>query len=162
MRKETHDLKIFSAAPARPSPPGAKRGMPPISPMLVIALIAIVVVATGVGFFETSGGPTSYACMSISHQGSDIKITTSGLVHFLKQQYYITCTEGSSLPSSTYKSSCLTITPQVVLSAIGVGASTNYYYLSASGHAITLVGAAPPVNGTEIITPTAISLSVSC
>jgi hypothetical protein len=153
---------ILAGTPTTASSQGAKRSMPPISPILVVVLIVIVMVATGVGYIQTSGSAKEYACMTVLHQGSDVSVSTTGLVHFLNQQYYISCTEGSSLPSSTYKSSCLTITPQVVPSAIGVGASTNYYYLSAGGHAITLTGAPPPTNGTEIITPAGISLSVSC
>jgi hypothetical protein len=131
-------------------------------PMLLIVLIVILVVATGVGYLQTSGGATNYACMSISHQGSDVKVTTVGLVHYLKQQYYITCDEGANLPANTFTSSCLTITSQAVPSSIGFGAGTSYYYLSTTGHAVTLVGAPAPTNGTEIITPSSISLSVSC
>ncbi len=137
--------------------------MPAILPIVVIILIAITVVATGVGFLATSGGPTNYACMSVAHQGSNLQVTTTGLLHYLKAQYYVTCNEGSSLPTSALTTSCLTVTPQVVPAPIGVGASTYYYYLSTSaGHTITLVGAPAPSNGTEIITPTTISLTVSC
>ncbi len=162
MPKERRDSMILTATPTNTSSQGGKRGIPPASPMLVIALIAIVLVATGVGYLETSGGAKSYACMSVSTQGGGISVTTTGLVHFLKDQYYISCTEGSSLPTSSFKSSCLTITPQVVLAPIGVGASTKFYYLSAAGHAITLAVAPPIEKGTEIITPAGVSLSVSC
>jgi hypothetical protein len=155
---------ILTATPTTPSSPqGAKRAMPQVSPILIIVLLVIVAVVTGVGYVATSGGATSYACISIAHQGSSLSVTTTGLVHFLKQQYYISCTEGSSLPANAYKSSCLTISPLLVPAPIGTGASTDYYYLSSSsGHAITLVGAAALTNGTEIIPPAAISLSVSC
>jgi hypothetical protein len=164
MRKERHYL-ISTATPTTTpsSPKGAKRVVPQVSPALIIVLLVIVAVATGVGYVATSGGATTYACIDIAHQGSSLTVTTTGLVHFLKQQYYISCTEGSNLPTNAYKSSCLIITPLLVTAPIGTGASTDYYYLSSSsGSAITLVGAAPLTNGTEIIPPAAISLSVSC
>ena len=153
---------IRSAAPTTPSP-GAKRGTPPISTIVIVGLLAIVVVATGVGYLGTSTGPINYACLSISHQGSNVDVKTTGLVHFLKSQYYVTCTEGSSLPTNTLNVGCLTITPQPLGTTIGSGYSaTSYYYLSATGRTITLVGAPAPTNGTEIITPSRISLSISC
>jgi hypothetical protein len=130
--------------------------------MLLIVLLAIVVIGTGAGYIATSTGPTTYSCISLSHQGSNVLVKTTGLVHYLKSQYYTTCTEGSTLPTSPLTYSCLTITPQSLLAPIGVGATTYYYYLSAPGHTITLQGAPPPTNGTEIITPWAISLLVSC
>lgn len=131
-------------------------------PMVILALIVIVVIVTGVGYAETAGSTTNYACMSITHQGSNEKITTSGLLHYVKSQYYISCNEGSPLPSSQFKASCLTISPKTIPAPIGVGASTEYYYISANGNAITLNGAPAPVNSTEYIDPTAISLSLTC
>ncbi len=129
---------------------------------MVIVLLAIAVVGTGVAVIETSSGPTHYACLQISHQDSTVTVTTTGLLHYLDAAYYISCNEGSSLPTGTFTSSCLTISPQNIPATIGVGASTEYYHLSASGHTITLVGAPAPTNGTEIITPAGISLSISC
>lgn len=130
--------------------------------MVILALIVIVVVATGVGYAATTGSTTNYACISITHQGSTEKITTSGLLHYAKSQYYVSCNEGSPLPSSQYTASCLTISPKTILAPIGGGASTEYYYISASGNAVTLNGAPAPVNSTEYVDPSAISLSVSC
>lgn len=130
--------------------------------MLLLALLVIAVIATGVGYLATANGPTSYSCMSLSHQGSNVVLKTTGLVHYLKSQYYVTCTEGSSLPTSSLTYSCLTITPQAVTAPIGIGATTYYYYLTAPGHTITLQGAPLPTNGTEIITPSNISLLVNC
>ncbi len=130
--------------------------------MVIIVLMVIAVIGTGVGYFATSGGPTSYSCMNLTRDGSNAIMKTTGLVHYVKSQYYITCTEGSSLPTSPLTYSCLTITPQAVAAPIGIGATTYYYYLSASGHAITLQGAPAPTSGLEIITPANISLSVSC
>ncbi len=131
-------------------------------PIVILVLIAIVLVATGVGVAGSIGGPTSYACMSVSHSGSDVKVTTSGLIHYVKSQYYISCNEGSPLPTSGYKYSCLTISPQVILAPIGVGASTEYYYVSGGANGIAVQGAPQMANGTEIINPTNVSLQASC
>ena len=130
--------------------------------MVLVVLIALAVVGTGAGYVVTSSGPTSFSCMSLSHQGSNALLKTTGLVHYLKSQYYVTCTEGSPLPTTPLTFSCLTITPQSLQAPIGVGATTYYYYLSAPGHTITLQGAPAPSNGTEIITPASISLLVNC
>jgi hypothetical protein len=151
-----------AALTTTPPAKGTPRSRPALLPMVVLALVVIAVVATGVGYFETSGGATSYACMGVSHQGSNVQVTTTGLLHYVKAQYYISCNEGSNLPSNDFKSSCLTISPLQVLAPIGVGAATYYYYLSSGGHTITLQGAPAPTNGTEIITPASISLSISC
>ena len=100
--------------------------------------------------------------MRIAQNGSTLQVTTGGIIHYVKSQYYVTCTEGSSLPTSPLTTSCMTITPQVVVAQIGAGASTYYYYLSAPGHQIALQGAPSPTNGTEIITPSGVSINVSC
>jgi hypothetical protein len=153
---------IRSATSTTSSPEAAAKSRPALLPFAVLVLIAIVVIATGVAYVQASSGPTSYACISIAHQGNNEKITTTGMLHYQQSQYYISCSEGSSLPASQYTASCLTISPQTVPAKIGLGASTEYYYISANGKAITLNGAPTPTNATEIITPTAVSLSVSC
>jgi len=162
MRKERQRLMIRSAAPTTSTVEGAAKKRPALLPIVLLALIVIVVVATGVGYAQTASGPTSYACISVAHQGSTQKITTTGLLHYVKSQYYISCNEGSPLPSSSYHASCLTISPRTIPAPIGVGASTEYYYISANGNAITLNGAPTPVNSTEYINPAAISLSIAC
>ena len=129
---------------------------------MIVGLIVIVVIGTGAGIASSAGGPAGYACMSISKSGSGVDLTTTGLIHYLNNQYYISCSEGSSLPTGQYKASCLTISPKTVPAAIGSGASTEYYYISASGSAINLVGAPAPTNGTEIITPASVSLQTPC
>jgi hypothetical protein len=145
-----------------PQPAAAPRAMPAFTPMVLVVLLALAVIGTGAGYVATSSGPTIYSCMSLSHQGTSVQLKTTGLVHYLKSQYYVTCTEGSPLPTSPLTYSCLTITPQSLVAPIGVGATTYYYYLSAPGHTITLQGAPTPTNGTEIITPAAISLLANC
>jgi len=153
---------ILSATSTTSPPEGASSKRPAILPTAIIVLLIIVVIGTGVAVFETSSGATHYACLSVSHQDSTVTVTTSGLLHYLNSQYYVSCNEGSSLPITTLTSSCVTILPQNVPASIGVGASTEYYHISAPGHTISLQGAPALTNGTEIITPAGISLSVSC
>ncbi|HEV2390004.1 MAG TPA: hypothetical protein VGS04_04685, partial [Nitrososphaerales archaeon] len=155
-------MMIRSAAPTTSPAQGAATSRPALLPIVILALIVIVAVATGIGYAETTGNTTNYACISITHQGNTQKVTTSGLLHYVKSQYYVSCNEGSPLPSSQYTASCLKILPKTILAPIGVGASTEYYYISANGNAITLNGAPTPVNDTEYINTSTISLSVSC
>jgi hypothetical protein len=140
----------------------AKRSLPEILPLVIVILLVITVVATGVGYLESTSGGTSYGCMTISHQGAGVKVTTDGLVHYVNSGFYISCPEGANLPSSSYKTSCLTVSPKSISAPIGVGASTDYYYLSASGSTISLAGSPNLSNGTEIITPAGVSLTVPC
>jgi len=154
---------ILNATPKTSQPGGAARDRPALIPLVVIALLAIAVVGTGIAYLDTARGATSYACMSISHQGSTVQITTSGLLHYIGSQYYISCGEGSSLPTSYFTSSCLTISPSLIPAKIGVGASTEYYYLGVTaGHTITLQGSAPLANGGEIITMSGVSIVAAC
>lgn len=161
MRKERHHLMIRSAT-STTSPQGTPKARPALVPIVILVLIAVVVIATGASYLSTANGATSYACISITHQGSNEQIKTTGLLHYAQSQYFISCSEGSSLPTSQYAASCLTISPKTVVPPIGLGASTEYYYLSANGNAITLNGAPTPVNSTEYVDPGAISLSVAC
>ena len=131
--------------------------------IVVVALLAIAVVGTGVAVAETAGGATHYACISVTKSGGAVHVTTTGLLHYVSSQYYISCSEGSSLPTSDLTSSCLTISSHVVPATIGVGASTEYYYLSTSGgQAISLQGAAAIANGGEIVDMAGVTLSVNC
>jgi len=154
---------ILTATPTTPQPGGAARSRPALVPLLVIALLAIAVVGTGVAYVETAGGAKSYACISVSNSANEVTVTTSGLLHYTGGQYFISCGEGSALPTSYFTSSCLSISPSTILAKIGAGASTEYYYLSApAGHTINLVGATPMANGGEIIVMAGVSLTVSC
>lgn len=152
---------IFATA-ADSAAPAASSRRPAYLSYAILLLIVIVVIATGVAYAETSGGAASYACLSIAKQGSGVTITTSGLIHYVNSEFYISCNEGSSLPTSQYKAACVTISPETIPATIGVGASTEYYYVSAGGNAINLVGAPSPTNGTEIINPAGISLQTPC
>jgi len=131
-------------------------------PIVILVLIAIVVIATGLSYLNTATGPTGYACISITHQSSTELVKTTGLLHYARSQYYISCSEGSSLPTSQYTASCLTISPKTVVPPIGLGASTEYYYISANGNSITLNGAPAPANSTEYVNTAALSLSIAC
>ena len=132
-------------------------------PLVIIVLIALAVIGTGLGYYETSKGGTNFACMNVTHSGNQVQVTSGGLLHYVGSQYYISCGEGSSLPTSFFSSSCLTITPHVQPATIGVGASTEYYYLaSTNGSPVTLQGTAPLANGGEVINMNGVSLSVSC
>jgi hypothetical protein len=153
---------MIRSATSTTSPQGTTKARPSLVPIVILVLIAIAVIATGAGYLSTSSGPTSYACISISHQGGNEQVKTTGLLHYTQSQYFISCNEGSSLPTSQYTASCLTISPKTIVPPIGLGASTEYYYISANGNAITLNGAPAPVNSTEYVDPTTISLSVAC
>jgi hypothetical protein len=154
----------LTATPTTTKPPTtkAKRNLPEILPLLIVILLVIAVAATGIGYLESTSGGTSYGCMTISHQGNGVKVTTDGLIHYVNSGFYITCPEGANLPSSSYKTSCLTVSPKTITAPIGVGASTDYYYLSASGSTISVAGSPNLSNGTEIITPAGVSLTVTC
>jgi hypothetical protein len=154
---------ILSAAPTPPTSQGATRARRAIVPWLLLALIVVTVAGTGVAYVDTAKGATHFACISVSSSGNTVTVTTTGLLHLVNGQYYISCSEGSSLPTGNLKSSCLTISAQVEPATIGVGASTEYYYISSSSSsAIALNGAAALANGGEIIDMAGVSLSVSC
>lgn len=152
----------LSATPSVSSAEGKARRTPLGASTIILVLIAVVVVATGVGVAGHLSGPASYACMSISHDGNQVKVTTSGMIHYVKAQYYISCNEGSPLPTGEYKASCLTVTSQTFTSSVGSGASTQYYYLSGGANGISIQGAPAPANGTEIINPANVSLTATC
>jgi len=152
---------IRSATSTHP-PAGTPRKMAAFLPIVILALIVIVAIGTGAAYAYGASSGTSYACLTISHQGSSETIKTTGLLHWVGSQYYISCNEGSNLPTSGYKASCLTITPKTITAPIGVGAATEYYYISSNGSPLSLSGAPAPTNATEFINPAAISLTAAC
>ena len=162
MRKERRDFMIQSATTPTPPAAAAPRKRPALLPLVIIVLILIVAVGTGVAYAAGAGNGTSYACITISHQGNSQTIKTTGLLHWVNSQYYISCNEGSNLPTGKYTVACLTISPKTIPAKIGVGASTEYYYISANGSPISLSGAPTPTNATEFIDPASISLTVAC
>lgn len=161
MRKERSHSMIQSATSTTPTA-GTPRKRPPLLPIVILVLIVIVAVGTGAAYASGASSGASYACMTISNQGSSEIIKTTGLLHWVGSQYYISCNEGSNLPTSKYTASCLTISPKTIPAGIGKGASTEYYYISSGGSQISLSGATTPTNATEFINPSAISLTINC
>jgi hypothetical protein len=161
MRKERSDFMFQSATSTAP-PAGTPRKRPALLPIVIVVLIVIVAIGTGAAYAAGASSGTSYACITVSHQGSSETIKTTGLLHWVNSQYYISCNEGSNLPTSRYSASCLTITPKTIPASIGVGASTEYYYISSNGSPISLSGATAPTNATEFINPANIFLTITC
>jgi hypothetical protein len=126
--------------------------------ILIVALVIAAVVA-GVGLTSSSGA-TVYGCMSISNQGGNVKITTSGIIHATGGQYFVTCAEGDDNPTASTTVSCLTINPHTETYAYPDSGTETWYYLSAPGHTITV----PPVsvNSTEVLQPTTATITVTC
>lgn len=141
----------------------AKRQAPSLLSVVIIVLVLVAAAVSGVAYLSARSGPTHYACMAVKDSDGTVTVTTTGLLHYVSNQYYVSCNEGSALPTSELKSACLSITPQTIPAKIGVGAATEYYYLSSSGgHTIQLQGAAPMSNGDEIIETAGISLVTAC
>ena len=164
-RKEKLQMKLraVTTTTTNAPPEKAKRMAPSLVQVVVIVLVLIAAVVTGVAYVSARGGPTHYACLAIKNNDGTVTVTTTGLLHYVSDQYYVSCNEGSPLPTSGYSSACLSITPQTVPAKIGVGAATEYYYLSSSGgHPIRLQGASPMSNGDEIINTAGISLVTDC
>jgi hypothetical protein len=160
MRKERSHLMT---QPATTTPAaGSTKSRPPLVPLVILVLIVIVAIGTGAAYAYGASAGTSYACLTISHQGGSETVKTTGLLHYVNSQYYISCNEGSNLPTSKFTASCLTISPETIPARIGVGASTEYYYVSAGASALSLSGAPPPTNATEFIDPAAVSLTAAC
>ncbi len=126
--------------------------------LLIVALVIAAVVA-GIGL-TTSSGATVYGCMSISNQGGNVKIDTSGIIHVAGSQYYVTCAEGDANPTTSTSVSCLTINPHTETYTYPDSGTETWYYLSAPGHTITI----PPVsvNSTEVLQPTTSTITVTC
>lgn len=161
MRKDRNDFMIQSATSTAP-PAGTPKKRPALLPIVILVLIVIVAIGTAAAYASGASSGTSYACMTISHQGSSETITTTGLLHWVDSQYYISCNEGSNLPTSKYSASCLTVSPKTIPAGIGVGAATVYYYISSNGSPISLSGASAPTNATEFINPANIFLTITC
>ena len=128
---------------------------------LIVLIIFLAIAAAGVAAgAASSSGATQLSCLSITHQGSGLQITTNGLVHISGTQYYVACPEGSNPVTSSTSVSCLTIAPQEHNFSYPDAAPYLWYYLVAPGHAITIPGAV--ANATEIIPPPDVTIQVSC
>lgn len=126
-----------------------KKAGPPRSGIIVLVVVLVLAaLALGIGF-TTSSSATSYACMSLTHQGNDVELATSGIIHESGSQYYIVCPEGISNVNTGITFSCLTITPKTTTYPYPDASTYNWYYLSAPGHTITI----PPTatNSSEVL-----------
>jgi hypothetical protein len=128
---------------------------------LPLVIVIIIVVVLGLVAVEhSSSASVQYACISVDHQGSNLAVTTSGIIHVSGSDYFFSCSEGSPLPTTSLTVSCLTVTPQEVTPPYPGAASTYYYHLTTKTGTISLQGA--PVNATEIIAPSSASVLVAC
>jgi hypothetical protein len=150
-------LAEFKKEPVEP-PKKASSGLSMPMVILIIALVVAAVVA-GVGLTSSSGA-TVYGCMSITNQGGNVKIETSGIIHVAASQYYVTCAEGDDNPTTSTSVSCLMINPHTETYAYPDSGTETWYYLSAPGHTITT----PPLsaNSTEVLQPTTATITVAC
>jgi len=130
--------------------------------ILLIGILAVGSIGIGVGVRVIHVGPLQYGCLSINQQGSEISVTTSGLIHLDGSGYYISCSEGATTTTTAPVTvSCLTITPQTPTSPyLDSSGMAIQYSLSANGHSIALQGA--PANTTEITQPTSATIQVDC
>lgn len=128
--------------------------------LVILAIVVVGLIALGVGAMASSGGSTSYACMRISQSGGTVSVTTSGLVHLQTGSYYISCNEGSSLPTASTSFSCLTITPKSTVSPYPGGQTTYVYYLAAPASSVSVQGNG--ANATEVLQPANVALSINC
>ena len=150
----------MSTPPTPDSTQTKKTGRSNVQLIVVVAIIAVAALSGVVVLHHI--GPVHYACLSISSQNGAVDVSTSGIIHYTGTQYYVSCNEGSDLPTSADSYSCLMVKPDLVTSPYPGAASTYYYYLSATAGKISLQGAA--ANSTEIITPATASASflVTC
>ncbi len=142
-------------------PPEAKSpSRSPNSIILVAVIVVVVALALGAAVYKSSAS-TPYACATFDRQGSNVLVTTSGIIHVSSTgHYYISCSEGSPLPVSGTSISCLTVVAQLETSSYPGAASTYFYYLTSTTGTITLQGAG--VNATEITPPSSASILVTC
>jgi hypothetical protein len=133
------------------------------SPLPVVFLIVALVIAAGfigAGLRSSASGTTTYGCITLSQQGTNVKVVTSGILHVSGTQYYVTCAEGDSNPTTPATLSCLTITPQLKAFSYPGESPATWYYLSAPGHTIT--APAPSDNSSELLQPANATVEVSC
>ncbi len=134
------------------------RSMLPI--VLLIIVLVVAAVTVGLGLRSASSGSTVYGCITLSQQGTNVKVVTSGIIHVSATQYYITCPEGAANPTSPITVSCLTVSPHLKVFNYPGESPSNWYYLSAPGHIIT--APAPSDNSSEVLQPANATIEVSC
>lgn len=131
------------------------------APLIVLVVLLVVAALTlGIGLRSESSS-ARYGCMSISQSGSTVQLSTSGIIHVDGSQYYITCSEGDTNPTSPITVGCLSVTPKVTTFTYPAAQNTERYYLSAQGHTITVPPAAS--NSTDVLqTSTSVQIQVAC
>lgn len=144
--------------PVEPSKKGTGRSRFPIVLLVVLLVAALAIGSLGLG---SASAKSVYGCMTFKQQGNDVDVVTTGIIHVSGGQYYITCAEGDTYPTTPTTVSCLTVNPRTVDSPYPDGGAAVWYFLSATGHTIT----APPIsaNSTEVLqTPAGTTVTVSC
>lgn len=130
---------------------------------MTIIIIAVVVVVAAIGgasiVFKSS--TSKYSCLSVSTQGGDVQVSTSGLIHIDGTQYYVTCAEGAADLTAPATYSCLTISPQVITTTYPDNPLlATRYYLDAGDHTITVSGTTG--NETEISPGPGVGITIAC
>ncbi|MDA4136224.1 MAG: hypothetical protein OK449_04390 [Thaumarchaeota archaeon] len=128
--------------------------------VILIVVLAITAVAVGVGVQSSSSNSSQYGCISFVHQGNNLEVTTSGIIHISGSQYYVSCAEGVTDPTTPTTVSCLTISPHASISPYPDASTAYWYYLSAPGHTITVPNAS--TNSSEVLQPANPTIMVSC
>jgi len=155
--------EVPSVIPKSESTPNSSETKPAARSRTSLMLVIVIIVVVGLAFgavVHTSSGSVQYACMTIDHQGNNLDITTTGIIHVSGTGYFLSCSEGSPLPSSSTSVSCLTVNPEIETPIYPGAANTYYYYLTTKTGTISLQGAA--ANATEIIPPTSAWVLVTC
>ena len=155
--------EVPSVIPKSDSTPNPSESKPAARSRTSLFLMVVIIVIVGLAFgavVHSSSGSIQYACMTIDHQGNNLVVTTSGIIHVSGTEYYLSCGEGAPLPTSSTSVSCLTVNPRINTPAYPGAASTYYYYLTARTGTVSLQGAA--TNATEIISPSSVSILVTC
>lgn len=127
---------------------------------ILVVLVVIGLAATAAGSISGKTNTLQYGCMTATAGGSNVDISTTGLIHYTGSQYYITCAEGAAEPTTSGSLSCLSITPKTITSPYPSAAPAFWYYLSARGGSITIQGA--PSNSTVLTQPNSAIVVVTC
>jgi hypothetical protein len=127
---------------------------------ILVVLVAIGLAATAAGSIPGKSGTVQYGCITATTMGNTVDLSTTGLIHHVGAEYYITCAEGAAEPLSSVSVSCLTISPKTITSPYPSAAPAFWYVLSATGGTIAIQGAAS--NSTIVTQPTSAYVAVTC
>ncbi len=127
--------------------------------ILFIVILAVGVTVAAAGAIPSSGG-LHYACITATKSGSDVDVSTTGIIHHLSSEYYIGCPEGGTTATVPASLSCLTITPVTTVPPYPGSSTAIAYHLTAPGGSIAIQGA--PANSTVLTQPNSAMVVVSC